>query len=1324
MNALPSVMINGKRCIAACLEMVPPAGNPVLLPNFCSTQTAYQSTAIERIARWPWPSDLREADGVLMSAVASSQRFTWQRMIFWKTVRTHPMARIEGSIWQAGVVKRGAACVMSLCLAFACLCAEANPDRLPGTEQHAPATSQSIQANDSGCTLYDCEEQETGRHLSSAGEHRTTDPSRHHPSELTAEQRQWLAKLPEMKVGYETDRYPYSFTDEKGQFSGIAADYFHVLHQKLGLRFKMIPAENWAQLKKMVADHQVDLIATGNSDDFSSQDMIFSQPYETFPGVIVTRINSASLTGPDDLERRSVTIREEQSLLAQARVMLKGSHLIPVGTNEAGLALVADGGADAYIGTLPAIDTLIRNRYAARLRVTGPAGMELDLALGIRPSYAELIPYINRELNKMSAGQRQAIRARWLTSSYHYGVPRLWVLCGSIIALLLFGIGGLAYYQLRRASQAQMLAEKKLAEELDFQQALLETLPYPVFVKDAEGRYLTVNEAYEKAYGVSRSELFGRTIRDIRHIEFFPTDLLHEGDMRAIQTGKSERIEVTRASKKGGGTTRSEIFWRRPFTGESFHKTRMLGTIVDVSDIRNAEARAKASEQRLSDITEAMPAVVFQLHVSPDGSRHFTYVGGDSQSLLGLSGQEIVESEAALFDRIHPEDQQRIPDVVSAAADHLRPVRSFDLRVKVDGQWRWFRTEGGIPRRREDGAVEWSGYWIDTTLAHLQEQELREAKAQAESAAAAKSAFLATMSHEIRTPMAGVVGLIELLSRKVVDAEQSQMLGMAQDSAKMLLQILDDILDYSRIEANRIDLENSAFDIHQLLDSVAGLFSISANSKGLRLYCVHDSELGREFLGDPLRIRQIITNLISNALKFTDAGQIILRVSPERLSGGKAVVRFTVTDTGIGIAPDKLGRLFQRFTQAEQSTTRRFGGTGLGLTISRRLAELMEGQLYLKSSPGHGTQATLEIPLALIRPMEPHKSFVGKVAAVLSNDGDLATELRHALTAFGFNTSHLRSTDVDDCDVQADLIFVDDECSSLASDHSGRIDIIHGTIHAPHGRPVLKAYPVVWGSLWDVCCQSMGLQTGREPSAIYEVELHHDDVHVLVAEDHPINRKLIGKQLEELGYKHVMVADGREALTVLRKQRFDVILTDCDMPYVDGFELTRQIREMQGGGPQTPIIALSASAFPEQIKACVEAGMDDFLAKPVSLRDLGSKIAAMTKRHAAAEAISVTANLDDRAAHLIDFYKDKNQLKVLLTELLSMGKRDLDAFDCAVRQADEHTQRYLLHRMEGALSMVDPQTATRANPDVGAEERIAIVRENLAGVAELLQRLH
>lgn len=252
----------------------------------------------------------------------------------------------------------------------------------------------------------------------------------------------------------------------------------------------------------------------------------------------------------------------------------------------------------------------------------------------------------------------------------------------------------------------------------------------------------------------------------------------------------------------------------------------------------------------------------------------------------------------------------------------------------------------------------------------------------------------------------------------------------------------------------------------------------------------------------------------------------------------------------------------------------------------------------------------------------------------------------------------------------------------------------------------------------------MGLQTGREPSAIYEVELHHDDVHVLVAEDHPINRKLIGKQLEELGYKHVMVADGREALTVLRKQRFDVILTDCDMPYVDGFELTRQIREMQGGGPQTPIIALSASAFPEQIKACVEAGMDDFLAKPVSLRDLGSKIAAMTKRHAAAEAISVTANLDDRAAHLTDFYKDKNQLKVLLTELLSMGKRDLDAFDCAVRQADEHTQRYLLHRMEGALSMVDPQTATRANPDVGAEERIAIVRENLAGVAELLQRLH
>ncbi|KLD62066.1 hypothetical protein Y882_17810 [Dyella japonica DSM 16301] len=1145
-------------------------------------------------------------------------------------------------------------------------------------------------------------------------------------SSLTKEQNQWLRQLPELRVVYETDRYPYSFVDDKGTFAGISADYLRLVADSLGLKFKLVPADDWTTVKALVANHQVDIIAAGSANDFPRDAMLFSQPYETFPGVIVTRVGGLPITGPADLSQRVVAIREEQSMLSRARVILGGSTLVPVGSNEAGLALVASGKADAYIGTLPAIDSLIRNRYPAELRVVGPADINLDLAIGMLPSNAALLPYVNRELAILSSAQRQAIRSRWLTTDYYYGVPWAWVIAGLGSACLLFGIGAFAYVRLRRASRAQALAEKKLGDELSFQQALLETLPYPVFVKDAEGRYLAVNAAYEKLLGVLREDILGKTLAQTKHLtQPNPLDL-HDADLRVMAMGKSERSEILLPPLAPDESIRSTISWRRPFVSETSHESRMLGTIVDVSDIRSAEARARASEQRLSDITQAMPAVVFQIQVTSPTSRHFTYIGGDSKSLLDMAPEEIIGNEPELASRLHPHDLPMLFDRVNAAAIALEPMPPVDFRILVRGEWKWLRTEGGHSRRLPDGTAEWSGYWIDTTAAHRQADELIHAKAQAESAVLAKGAFLASMSHEIRTPMAGVLGLIELMARTKLDAEQANMLGMAQDSARLLLQILDDILDYSRIEADRIELESAPFDMHQLIDSLVGVCSAGAGKKHLRLYAVHDARLGRLYKGDALRMRQIIANLLSNALKFTEEGSIVFRAQCLVDSDGRHRLKFTISDTGIGIPAASLARLFQPFIQAEQSTTRRFGGTGLGLSISRRLAEMMGGKLCLHSIVGRGTEAVFEVAMDVVEDWEPPLGLAGRTAALITSDPMLQEELGNALSAFGFHWSVREpSAKFDDDEDGPELVFMDAPLAASTNIPASSRIVMLGRPHDMQGTEasILKLDPILWAPLRDLCLQELGLiETAAEPIA--SAAAGHPDIHVLVAEDHSINQALISRQLEALGYRHTVVGDGAEALAVLESAHYDLLLADCHMPRIDGFEMTRRIRQSERAGQHLPIVALSASALPEQIQACLDAGMDDFLAKPVTLRDLDAKISSLTRSGGDQPASTIMDEVDAQAAHLISFYKDPVQLKAVLDELLSVCRKDSAELKHLMSGDDDAAKRRLLHHIEGSLGVIGLEDmASQPASDASLQEREAFIAKRIEQLELLIHRL-
>lgn len=1146
------------------------------------------------------------------------------------------------------------------------------------------------------------------------------------PAGLSASERAWLASLPPLRIGYEVDRYPYSFIDGQGRFDGLAADYVRILEQRTGLRLQLVKADDWSALQRMVLAREIDLIAAGSPNDIDQREMEFSQPYENFPEVIVARLQGPPIAGPRDLAGRTVAVRDEAGLVARLRAMLPRTQLTTVGSNEAGLALVAKGKADAYIGTLPAIDALIRNRYAAELRVVGPAGMDTELSIGVRREHAALLPLIDRVLGTLDDGDRQAIRARWLTTDYVYGLPWHWVLLATAAALLVIGGIGFAYFRLRRATGAQAQAERALASQLEFQQALLETIPYPVFVKDAEGRYVAVNRAYEEAFKCRRSALMGRTIVETDHLSGTDPQSLHQQDLALLQSRHSSRRELLLPGESGDAPERSIILWLHTFAAAS-GDPRLLGTVVDVSEIRAAEARARASEQRLTDITRAMPGTVFQVRVDTDGRRHFTYVAGDAEGMLGMTIDELIADQPAAFDRVHPDDQPRIDRNIETAVATLQPMPPFDFRFHVRDQWRWLRTEGGVPRRLADGSVEWSGYWVDTTALHRQAHALAEAKAQAEAAVEAKGVFLAAMSHEIRTPMTGVLGLIELLTHTPLDDEQANMTSMARDSARSLLQILDDILDYSRIESGRLSIEEADFDLRDLIDSVVGLFAAQARESDVRFYSIIDWRVAHAFRSDAMRIRQVLTNLLSNALKFTTRGHVALHVRLLDENGARQQLHFEVADTGIGIAPENLSRLFQPFTQAEDSTTRRFGGTGLGLSISRRLARMMGGDLHLASEPGSGTQALFEVTLPVVQALTAHPGLEGRSAVVCVGDALRSQEITNGLSSFGFSLLEVEPVDLVEYGAQdADLFVIDADITVPALADGPLLWVAvadrSGVMQAPPGVRALHGDPQSLRMLLDKALGVLGLgdvpgtRTGPTGSTSQQARL-------LVAEDHPINRAVIGRQLERLGYPYAMVGNGEEALAELARGDYDLLLTDCHMPVLDGYALTRHVRAGERGrDTRLPIIGFSASVLPEEIQRGRDAGMDDILAKPIQLDALAARLAAFLHVPAAREVPGDDGTAVSGFDRLLAVYRDPEQLHQVLRDLVSITRNELAELDAATEEGDSLRQRELLHRMEGALSLVMARPPVRTAPgkrDPG-ERRDAIV-EAVVEIEEMLR---
>ncbi len=661
----------------------------------------------------------------------------------------------------------------------------------------------------------------------------------------------------------------------------------------------------------------------------------------------------------------------------------------------------------------------------------------------------------------------------------------------------------------------------------------------------------------------------------------------------------------------------------------------------------------KIMRSRLKEVMENIPVAVFQgVHVEEAPYVRFDFVSKVIEKITGVPASEMINDANAFFAQVDPEDMKTRETSFAldkeAANNHQRLHFDFRLTHKKTGEQVWIRKESQL-HGQKGNQITWNGFFADVSTEKKVAEELLRTKLAAEAANRAKSEFLANMSHEIRTPMNGIIGMTELVLDTNLSEEQREHLLIVKSSSEALLTVLNDILDFSKIEAGKLQIESISFNLLRTIDDTLRTLALRAHDKGLELVSDIAPDTPKFVIGDPGRLRQIIINLIGNAIKFTERGEIVLAVACDITADKKAKLRFSVTDSGVGITPSKLANIFDAFSQEDSSITRKYGGTGLGLTISGRLAEALGGGIWVESEVGKGSTFHFSTLFAVDEDKEEEYvpdivDLSGRVMLIVDDNpvnrlvlsrtldgagvtvreassGIEALEMLQKSTATNVFDLIIMDANMPEMDgfMTAEAIFQLPHCAQMKmvmlSSGGARGD---GELCRKLGFSAYLPKPVAREDLFKMLGRVLAgtksvneamqgahaLITRHSMQETPSIEKRKTPF-ILLVEDHPVNQKLAARMLERWGYQVAVAENGQIALDKIKNSSFDVVLMDMMMPVMDGLEATRQIRAFEKFAQQrrTPIIAMTANAMKSDKEDCFNAGMDDFLTKPIKSQD-------------------------------------------------------------------------------------------------------------------------
>ncbi|MFO0809590.1 MAG: PAS domain S-box protein [Gemmataceae bacterium] len=877
-------------------------------------------------------------------------------------------------------------------------------------------------------------------------------------------------------------------------------------------------------------------------------------------------------------------------------------------------------------------------------------------------------------------------------------------------------------------------SEEQLRQTTSELRAIFQAFPDSYFRIDGEGTVLDYNSGRS-------SPLLERAPTRRVLTEVFPADVA-EQVREAIQWIRDTN---TPTSVEYGASVGSES---RHFEGRlvPLYGRQVLLIVRDITMRKQAEAQLQESERRFRTMADEAPVMIWM----NDSHGRTEYL---NRPRLEFSGktlvQEITDGWTSLYP---PADRERLDTLLREKTEaRLRYTVELQMR-RHDGVYRWLLVHG-VPRFAASG--EFAGYIgisVDITAIKEAHAELHRAKEAAEAANRAKSEFLANMSHEIRTPMNGILGMTQLALDTDLTVEQRDYLRTVQSSAKALLTVINDILDFSKIEAGKMELEPITFAPRETVGDTMKTLALRAQQKGLELAYRVAPDVPPAVTGDPGRLRQILMNLVGNAIKFTEVGEVAVDIHQASSESDEVVLGFSVRDTGIGIPASKIDTIFRPFEQADSSTTRRFGGTGLGLTISARLVELMGGQIDVCSEPGVGStfrftahfKAADAAPVMGVGAIE---RLTGQSVLVVDDNETNRRILDEVLRAW-----HMKPTLADSGSaalvelhkaransqrfslILLDAMMPEMDGFMLADELKKHPELTQATImmlssadrQQDAGRcreAGVAAYlvkPIEQTDLLNAIFRLLGAQAcdsvpaGAAPAATCAGR------RLLLAEDNVINQRLGVRLLEKLGHSVTVVGNGIDAIAAWHMGSFDAILMDVQMPEMDGFEATAAIRSQETGRSRVPIIALTAHAMKGDRERCLAAGMDEYVTKPIQADDLRRALdVVLTATHSACpqtesqERPLDKAALLDRVSHSVEFLRE-------LTDVYrEESPRLLGEIRDAVEQGNAVRLRLAAHTLKGAVSNFG---AARA---VDAAQRLELLGNagDLVAAAEALPRL-
>lgn len=863
-------------------------------------------------------------------------------------------------------------------------------------------------------------------------------------------------------------------------------------------------------------------------------------------------------------------------------------------------------------------------------------------------------------------------------------------------------------------------------------QAILDHANAIIYIYDLDGRFLLVNKEFERMFHLSASEVIGKNSAQVFPVEF--AEKSAKAHYKAIRTRMPISVEDVIVNDNAPKFYLSNDF---PLLNEQGIPYAVAGISTDITEMKHMHEVLQESKERLELALKSAQAGTWNLDIQTNIMSWDEYM-----NLLFWLQQELLSGPfEVVLNLIHPEDRNRVENEIKHAISNGPDFETEFRILNPEGAVHYLGTKGRVYRNNGE-PVRITGICWDITHQKKAEQELKHAKDIAETLAEkaqeanrTKSAFLAAMSHEIRTPLNGVIGMTGLLLDTPLSSEQKNYIESILVSGETLLSVINDILDFSKIESGRMELENINFNLQELVDDVVEIIAAQAHKKGIAIGAFIEPAVPESLIGDPTRIRQVLNNLLSNAVKFTEKGEITLNIKLLKKKMNKIQLKFEITDTGIGITPEARNSLFQPFSQGDKSTSRKYGGTGLGLVICKRLVEMMEGTIDVESSPGIGSRFWFTADLTECPAKESKNKFrlptelqgirilcvddnainreiIKRRAGSLQIQCDVAMNAAEALSKLEKASNEKKPYAL----VLVDYIMPGMDGFELIQimrrlNEIANIPVIMLTpLGATFGLDEMKKLgismcitkPLRQSKLYDGIMTV--LKNNYKNTEIFdshkEVSIDNKSkAQILLVEDNSINQEVATRIIKKLGYSVDVVENGLDALKIIKKNSYALILMDCQIPDMDGYEVTREIRKLElKQKKHTPIVAMTAHALKGDRAKCIDAGMDDYIAKPIDIKALAGKIEFWLGKKLDAAELNIKIELQEQNDHskvemrsIIDmnrihdiFGHDKSGIYEFLKSFTSSTSELLKEIEKAIQNKDNKSAKDLIHRLKGS----------------------------------------